>query len=267
MDRYRHPRLVGLNNRGYLAEGSMHARQTRMAKLREAGEATAATRIASAFEEIVRAALARVVPLSDNRVLAYEEAGKGPGYVRRHRELDAVLIGDFVTVFEIKATRSETAALRGIAQLRKAGTILRSGTLGRTRGVALVLVWVDTGSGPAEVAEWLPVENPDSLSRSVDAVRETERACLVRISAPDAWAWRRELGVVVQDILWEDYEAEAAIAERRRALTEAGVDPSNWPADLSAMPTATRWQARDETAGEDSTMAAALRQALKPPAR
>ena len=102
----------------------------------------------------MHAALAQVVPLSDQRVLAYEEVVRGPGYVRRHRELDAISINDCVTVFDVKATRSEMAA-RGTSQLRKAGTILQTGTLGRTRGVALVLIWVDTGGRPIELADWL----------------------------------------------------------------------------------------------------------------
>lgn len=139
MVRYRHPRLVGLDNRGYLAVAAQHAREWRVARLRESGTAAASARIASVFEEIVRAAFARITVLSDNRILAYKEAEKGLGYVRRYRELDAVSVDGGVKVFEIKASRLEKAALRGAAQLRKAGAILGTGTVGRTKGIALAL--------------------------------------------------------------------------------------------------------------------------------
>ena len=264
MDRYRHPRLVGLDNRGHLAKASVHARDMRMSRVHESGEAAASARIAGAFEEIVRAALARVVTLSDDRILAYEEAKNGPGYERRYRELDAVSVVDGVRIFEIKASRSEKAALRGTSQLRKAGVIVGTGTVGWRRGVALVLVWVDTGGNPVEGPDWLSVTDPTGLSVVVDAVLGAECACLVRIAARQAWAWRGELGVVVEEGVWDDYEAEAEIAQRRRALAEAGVDAEDWPADLrQSEPIGTRWQTGAEAARKDSGMANALRLALK----
>ena len=263
MNKYRHPRFLSVDNREYVAEMSVRANDSRMTKLREPGPASAASRIADAFEGIVREALTRISNISDNRILAYEESHKRYGYLRKFRELDAIAVGTPMTVFEIKTSRSEKSALNGRSQLRKTGEVIESGSIGQTNGIALVLIWIDTGGDPTELVTWRTVHSPDDLSIVFQDVCDEQRYCFVRISAEEAWAWRRELDVVVEDYVWEQHEKEKAIKERRRALREAGVDPSDWPMEIRTIDGATRWEARDQAAEEDSTIAMALRRAFE----
>ena len=263
INRYRHSRLLALDNREYLEEMSVRASQTRMAKLREPGAASAATRIGIAFEELLRTGLSRVTNLSDDRVLAYEERRSRGGYTKKYRELDAVAIrGKTLTVFEIKASRSERTALKGIRQLEKTSEILESATIGRTQRIELVLIWVDTGSNAVDIANWLLVNDSDELSCIFNEIYDMERPLLVRILAQAAWDWYQALDIARDDGLWIEHEKEKEIAQRRRELTEAGVDTIDWPADLRKRETTTRWRAEDKTSGGEQAMAAAIRQAF-----
>ena len=266
MARYRHPRLVGVDNRGYLVHSSEHARDARAPRVRDSGAVSASARIAVVFEEIVRAALARVVALSDDRILAYEEAEWGGGYARRYRELDAVSVDDGVRVFEIKASRSENAALRGTRQLGKTGAILRTGTPGRSKGVRLALLWVDTGGSPQREMDWFAATSPADLAAALGGTSVDERVRLARIAAHRAWSWKGELGVAADEGLWHEFRAEAEIADHRRTLTEAGVDSADWPEELREPErVVARWETDAGNTPKDSVMADALRRVLNQP--
>lgn len=224
MNLYRHPRLLALDNGEYLAEMSVRADLTRIGRLREPSETSASSRIAAAFEEIVRTALTRASKNSENRVLAYEEFHTRFGYTRRYRELDAIYVSTAITVLEIKATRSEKSALKGRRQLRKIDEILASGTLGRTHKVVQVLLWIDTGANSPEFAAWQTAETPEELSVMVfDDAQDTEPLRRVRVPAIDAWAWRQKFDVLVEEGLWEALEKEQLAVERRRvSLAQSG---------------------------------------------
>ena len=266
MARYRHPRLVGVDNRGYLAHSSEHARDARAPRVRDSGAPSVSARIAVVFEEIVRAALARVLALSDDRILAYEETKRGGGYARRYRELDAVLVDDGIGVFEIKASRSENAALRGARQLGKTGAILRTGTLGRSTGVRLALIWVDTGGSPQREMDWFAATGPADLAAAVGGTSVAGRVRLVRMVAHRAWSWKGELGIAADEGLWHEFRAEAEIADHRRALTEAGVDAADWPEELrEPHRVVARWDTDAGDTPRDSAMADALRRVLNRP--
>ena len=208
-------------------------------------------------------ALGRVVTLSDDRILAYEEAGRGGGYVRRYRELDAVSVDGGVRAFEIKATRSERSALRGARQLEKTGEILRTGTLGRSEGNLFVLMWVDTGGLPQREMDWSPAAAPSDLRVVLDEMPVAGRVRLVRLEARHVWRRRGELEIVSDEGLWDEYQGEAEVAGRRRALTEAGVNAADWPEELREPErVATRWATDAEDTVKDSAMASALRRIL-----
>lgn len=263
MAQYRHPRLVGLDNRGHLTHSSQHAREARRAGIGDSGAAAASARIAVAFEEIVRVALDRVVALSDKRILAYEEAERGGGYARRYRELDAVSMDGGVAVFEIKATRSERSALRGIRQLEKTGEILQTGALGRSEGNRLVLVWVDTAGAPQREMNWSTAAAPSDLGGVLGEMPVVGRVRLMRLEARHVWQWRSELGIVGDEALWDEYQREAETADRRRALTEAGVSAADWPEELREPDrVVSRWATDTGGGAKESPLASALRRVL-----
>lgn len=228
MNRYRHPRLLALDDRAYLEEMSVRAELSRMGRFRERGERSASSRIALAFEKIVRASLARASEVSDNRILAYEEFHSLFGYTRRYRELDAIFIETAVTVLEIKATRSEKSAMKGTRQLRKTGQILASGTLGQTHEIVLVLLWIDTGGRPTAKVTWQPVATPDELASTVFGIAHNDRPYFyIRVTAEEAWSWRQEIDITIEDELWDEYEKEK-LADARQLLF---LKNSIWPRD------------------------------------
>ena len=226
MNKYRHPRLLAIDDREYLSEMSVRAELSRMGRIRERGETSASSRIALAFEEIVRASFTRASNVSDNRVLAYEESHSLFGYTRRYRELDAIFIETAVTVLEIKATRSEKSAIKGTRQLRKTGQIIASGTLGQTHEIVLVLLWIDTGGKPPEKVTWQPVATPDELVTTVFGNTHNGRPYFyVRVTAEEAWSWRHEINVKVDEDLWDEYEKEKLDDARRLLFLRNSVRP------------------------------------------
>ena len=228
MNRYRHPKLVALDDREYLEEMSVRAELSRMGRFRERGEISASSRIAFAFEEIVRASLTRASEVSDKRILAYEEFHSLFGYTRRYRELDAIFIETAVTVLEIKATRSEKSAIKGTRQLRKTGQILESGMLGQSHEIVLVLVWIDTGGKPTKKVTWQPVATPDELASTVFGIAHNGRPYFyIRVTAEEAWSWRQEIDITLKEELWDAYEKEK-LADTRRLLS---LRNSVWPLD------------------------------------
>jgi hypothetical protein len=92
-------------------------------------------------EQALRGWLGERWPLSERRILEYEER-RGRSWSRKYREIDAVSIeGTAIHVFEIKASRTAGALLRGVQQLSETRQILAL----LFRPVLATVLLVDTG--------------------------------------------------------------------------------------------------------------------------
>jgi hypothetical protein len=118
-------------------------------------------------EQIVREVLGARWPLSDRRILEYEER-RGRGVQRKYRELDVVAIDGHtrIHVVEVKASRRAGALHRALRQLGDTAEILRL----LFRQVSTSIVLVDTGIiTPDEQAEIANSEDaPERLPQTLD---------------------------------------------------------------------------------------------------
>lgn len=208
-------------------------------------------------EELLRAALAARFPLSERRIVEYEER-RGRTWQRKYRELDAVILDapSRVHVFEIKASRRAGALHRALQQLRDTREILRLAV----RQVSATVLFVDTGTITEEERAALAAapDAPEQLPQTLDEAI-AEHPELRRVSTLDALSAFPEaielLVVSVDDIialagdrpLSLDWEADELAEEEERAL----------PAE----PTPLRFSSGDDDAEAESPFAAALRRA------
>lgn len=118
-------------------------------------------------EEIVRAVLGARWPLSDRRILDYEER-RGRGVQRKFRELDAVAIDGHtrIHVVEVKASQRAGSLHRALRQLGDTAAILRL----LFRQVSTSVALIDTGIiTPEEQAELAAAPDaPDRLPQTLD---------------------------------------------------------------------------------------------------
>jgi hypothetical protein len=162
--KYSRPRLTDDQDRQYRAfvaqimVGRDNQRAIRPPRARElfGGEAEAA----------LRTWLAERIPLSERRIVEYQEH-RGRNAIKKYRELDAVSLPDpkTVHVFEIKASQKAASLRRAVQQLRDTQTILRM-LFARVRTTILL---VDTGipQTPAEAHEQLRLRLEDLAARGI----------------------------------------------------------------------------------------------------
>lgn len=209
-------------------------------------------------EELLRAALAARFPLSERRIVEYEER-RGRTWQRKYRELDAVILDapSRVHVFEIKASRRAGALHRALQQVRDTREILRLAV----RQVSATVLFVDTGTISLEERAALAAapDAPEHLPQTLDEAI-AEHPELRRVSTLDALSAFPEaielLVVSVDDIialagdrpLSLDWEADELADE------EEGAPPPVEPAPL-------RFSSGDDDAEAESPFAAALRRA------
>ena len=192
---FRHPRLIEPDAREYLDFCSRHAATNRLLRIGVGRANQASSRAGAAFEEIIRAGLSQSGGLSDERILAFEAAKLGRGYVPRYREIDAVSIRSDTRLFEIKSSYHLEGTLSGIRQLHKTAAILRSGTIGTVRPLILLLIWIDTGvERKPGSGDWKNVCNLGELHALVRAPLAADQPHIYRITADTVWKWSGSLG-------------------------------------------------------------------------
>lgn len=144
MSTYSRPRLVDGSDRAYrtfldgirLQRGNQRASRPPRNRDLFGGEA----------EEALRGWLTPQLPLSEKRIVEYQER-KGRNLITKYRELDALhLAPKSAQVFEIKATRKAGSIRRALKQLRETQQILEL----IIPQVTLTILLVDTGIPTAE---------------------------------------------------------------------------------------------------------------------
>lgn len=168
MQRFLRPRLITFDDPAY----QRHVEQMKLqrANQRAIRPPTQRDLFGGEVEQVLREALAARFPLSDRRILEYEER-IGRGVTRKYRELDALIVDGQarVHVFEIKASRRAGALHRALRQLRDTQAILRLAF----RAVGATVLFVDTGTLSAEeqaeiaAAEDAPERLPQTLAQAI----------------------------------------------------------------------------------------------------
>lgn len=228
--RYARPRLITSDDKRYRAhvEHFMLQRQNQRAirppRQRDifGGQAEAA----------LRDWLATRLPLSERRILEYEER-RGTRAITKYRELDALVLEDqrSVWVFEIKASHVAGSVRRAVGQLQETRAILH--LLYPTVHTTILLV--DTGIPTAEDVEQLmagpepPTTPPQTLAEALSALPEVrmitsidERSAhdravdLLRFSVEDI------IALVGAEHLALDWEADAEIEDSQPPPADAG---------------------------------------------
>lgn len=238
--RIRSVRFVRPDDGDYRLHLSRHALRAR--RLGPKVEPHATSRLALSLEEIVRCRLRQIVPLANERILAYEIQDGQYGYEAMYLELDAVSgqLGTPLRIFEIKSTHSVKVALGGLKQLRRVREVIA--THCHRKLIALIDIWVDTGGEPFEKDDprWNRVTELEDLNALDGWHGDDSEFALIRIPCGTVWDWAAGVGVDVDEDLWERAQQELRdgrhLREKRRALREAGVPESEWPVELRAEP-------------------------------
>jgi hypothetical protein len=209
-------------------------------------------------EQVLRGWLAAQLPLSDRRILEYEER-RSRSAVTKYRELDALVLEDnrSASVFEIKASRSAGSLRRALGQLRETREILR---LLYPLVYATVLL-VDTGIPDAAALAAL-MAAPDAPARPPQTLDEVlaDLPELHLIPTLEARSRDRE-GVDLLRFGLDDIIALAG-AENLALDWEADEQDPEQGDEPQRSTTETLYASSDdEQAEEESPLAAALRKA------
>jgi hypothetical protein len=187
-------------------------------------------------EDVLREALAARFPLSDRRIVEYEER-KGRNWQRKYRELDAIVLEapQRGHVFEIKASRRAGALHRALQQLRDTQAILRLAL----RQVGATVIFVDTGTitiaerDELAAAPDAPERLPQTLDEAIAEHPEVEQ--VARFADLQLFGASPQLLVLgVDDIialagdrpLSLDWEADDEVTEVADVPTEGSASPA-----------------------------------------
>jgi Holliday junction resolvase-like predicted endonuclease len=165
MNRFNRTRLITTNDSAY----QRHVAEMQLQRANQRAIRPPAQRdlFGGEVEDVLRESLAARFPLSDRRIVEYEER-KGRNWQRKYRELDAIVFDapQRAHVFEIKASRRAGAIHRALQQLRDTQAILRLAV----RQVGATIIFVDTGTiSAAERAELaVAPDAPERLPQTLD---------------------------------------------------------------------------------------------------